>query len=75
MLAHRPHAAGGGPPARTRVWSQSRFQASRVDPTKLAPWHRQWGGQRQLLFVAGMMPIDSLSLLGGRVTHKPQRLG
>jgi hypothetical protein len=75
MLAHRPHAAGGGPPARTRVWSQSRFQASRVDPTKLAPWHRQWGGQRQLLFVAEMMQNHFLSLLGGWVTHKSQSLG
>jgi hypothetical protein len=58
MGEHRLHAAGGGLPAPTRVWSQSRVLPSMNGQTVLMPWRRLLRHRRQLPLVAEMAWIQ-----------------
>jgi hypothetical protein len=52
MREHLQHAAGGGPPAPTRVWLSFLFRPSMGGKTVPMPWRWRFRDQRQLLLVA-----------------------
>jgi len=52
MRERRLHAAGGGLPAPTRVWLQSRVPLPMNGKAVLMPWRRLLRHRRQLLLVA-----------------------